>query len=115
MLHAWLPRWAPIARYVSHYNKNVIIDASDFLRSHPWPGRSIADTFDDSTHRASNFTKRFLGTIKVICGRTGTEGLDDEIDMEYERALFDASEGDYNQPFYWSATLQQSFREELEK
>ncbi|KAH9998443.1 phosphatidylinositol 3 and 4-kinase-domain-containing protein [Russula compacta] len=77
-------------------------DASDFLRSHPWPGRSIADTFDDSTHRASNFTKRFLGTIKVICGRTGTEGYDDEADMEYERALFDASEGDYNQPFYWS-------------
>jgi hypothetical protein len=35
--------------------------------------------------------------------------------MEYERALFDASEGDYNRPFYWSANLQQSFREELEK
>lgn len=92
-------------------------DASDFLRSHPWPGRSIADTFDDSTHRASNFTKRFLGAIKVICGRTGTEGYDDEAEMEYERALFDASEGGHsgNQPFYWSADLQQSFREELEK
>jgi hypothetical protein len=35
--------------------------------------------------------------------------------MEYERALFDASEGDYNRPFYWSVALQQSFREELEK
>lgn len=90
-------------------------DASDFLRSHPWPGRSIADTFDDSTHRASNLTKRFLGAIKVVCGRTGTEGYDDEADMEYERALFDASEGGHNQPFYWSAGLQQSFREELEK
>ncbi|KAI0298495.1 phosphatidylinositol 3 and 4-kinase-domain-containing protein [Russula brevipes] len=90
-------------------------DASDFLRNHPWPGRSIADTFDDSTHRASNFTKRFLGAVKVICGRTGTEGYDDEADMEYERALFDASEGDYDRTFYWSAALQQSFREELEK
>jgi phosphatidylinositol 4-kinase type 2 len=92
-------------------------DASDFLRNHPWPGRSIADTFDDSTHRASNLTKRFLGAIKVVCGRTGAEGYDDEADMEYERALFDASEGGHrdNQPFYWSAGLQQSFREELEK
>ncbi|KAI0277425.1 hypothetical protein BGY98DRAFT_1089954 [Russula aff. rugulosa BPL654] len=90
-------------------------DASDFLRSHPWPGRSIADTFDDSTHRASNLTKRFLGAIKVICGRTGAESYDDEADMEYERALFDASEGGHNQPFYWSADLQRSFREELEK
>ncbi|KAH9040670.1 phosphatidylinositol 3 and 4-kinase-domain-containing protein [Lactarius pseudohatsudake] len=90
-------------------------DSSDFLRSHPWPGRSIADTFDDSTHRATNFTKRFLGAVKVICGRTGAESYDDESDMEYDRALYDASEGDPNRPFYWSAALQQSFREELEK
>lgn len=90
-------------------------DSSDFLRSHPWPGRSIADTFDDSTHRANNLTKRFLGAIKIICGRTGAEGYDDEADMEYDRALYDASEGDHNRPFYWSAALQQSFREELEK
>jgi len=78
-------------------------------------GRSIADTFDDSTHRASNLTKRFLGTIKVVCGRTGAESYDDEADMEYERALFDSSDEGHNQPFYWSAGLQQSFREELEK
>jgi len=90
-------------------------DASDFLRSHPWPGRSITDTFDDSTHRATNINKRFLGAIKVICGRTGAEGYDDEADMEYDRALYDASEGDPNRPFYWSAALQNSFREELEK
>jgi phosphatidylinositol 4-kinase type 2 len=101
-------------RYVSVITQRNA-DASDFLRSHPWPGRSIADTFDDSTHRASNLTKRFLGAIKVVCGRAGTEGYDEEADMEYERALFDASEGGHNQPFYWSAGLQQSFREELEK
>jgi phosphatidylinositol 4-kinase type 2 len=79
---------------------NVNTDASDFLRSHPWPGRSIADTFDDSTHRATNCNKRFLGAVKVICGRTGAEGYDDEADMEYDRALYDASEGDHNRPFY---------------
>ena len=71
-------------------------DASDFLRSHPWPGRSIADTFDDSTHGAINLTKRFLGAIKVIYGCIGYESYDDEADMEYERALFDAPEGGHN-------------------
>ena len=101
--------------YSSYCRTTVNTDASDFLRSHPWPGRSIADTFDDSTHRVTNFNKRFLGAIKVICGRTGAEGYDEEADMEYDRALYDASEGDQNRPFYWSAALQKSFREELEK
>jgi phosphatidylinositol 4-kinase type 2 len=100
---------------ITYRKTNVITDASDFLRNHPWPGRSITDTFDDSSHRASNLTKRFLGAVKVICGRTGAEGYDDDADIEYERVLYDASEGDHNRPFYWSAALQQSFREELEK
>ncbi|KAA1471659.1 hypothetical protein DENSPDRAFT_837697 [Dentipellis sp. KUC8613] len=92
-------------------------DASDFLRKHPWPGRSIADTFDDSTHRTGNVTKRFLSALKVVCGRTGAEeDVYDEADAEDERVLYDASESsDSSRPFYWSQTLQQSFREELEK
>ncbi|KAI0266765.1 phosphatidylinositol 3 and 4-kinase-domain-containing protein [Gloeopeniophorella convolvens] len=92
-------------------------DASDFLRKHPWPGRSIADTFDDSTHRANNLTKRFLGAVKVICGRTGAEEdvYEDDADIEAERVLYDASEEDGTRPFYWSAALQESFRDELEK
>ncbi|KAK7045573.1 Phosphatidylinositol 4-kinase LSB6 [Paramarasmius palmivorus] len=89
-------------------------DASDFLRKHPWPGRSIADTFDDSTHRQGGFSKRFLSAIKVVCGRTGdTDDLYD--DYEDER-LFDATEANNGSGmFYWSPALQQSFREELEK
>ncbi|KAF8844727.1 hypothetical protein BDN67DRAFT_674395 [Paxillus ammoniavirescens] len=90
-------------------------DASDFLRKHPWPGRSIADTFDDSAHRKGSSTKKFLSAIKVICGKTGDDDLEDE-DPEEERALFDTTEeGDSGRPFYWSRALQQSFREELEK
>ncbi|KAI0066107.1 hypothetical protein BV25DRAFT_1797123 [Artomyces pyxidatus] len=91
--------------------------ASDFLRKHPWPGRSIADTFDDSTHRTGNFTKRFLGAVKIVCGRTGAEeDVYDEADAEDERVLFDATEShNTTRPFYWSSALQQSFREELEK
>jgi phosphatidylinositol 4-kinase type 2 len=91
------------------------LDASDFLRKYPWPGRSIADTFDDSAHRKGSSTKKFLSAIKVICGKTGDDDLEDE-DPEEERALFDTTEeGESGRPFYWSRTLQQSFREELEK
>ncbi|KIJ67706.1 hypothetical protein HYDPIDRAFT_173507 [Hydnomerulius pinastri MD-312] len=90
-------------------------DASDFLRKHPWPGRSITDTFDDSTHRKGLPTKKLLSALKIICGRTGDEDAEED-DPEEERALFDATEdSDSGRPFYWSRALQQSFREELEK
>ncbi|KAI5120977.1 hypothetical protein M0805_006649 [Coniferiporia weirii] len=94
-------------------------DASDFLRKHPWPGRSIRDTFDDSTHRTGRVSKRMLTALKVVCGKTGdedNEDVNDIYDPDEERALYDASEDDGSgRPFYWSAILQQSFREELEK
>jgi phosphatidylinositol 4-kinase type 2 len=93
-------------------------DASEFLRKHPWPGRSISDTFDDSTHRRGGLSKRFMAAISVVCGKTGeTDENYDEFGYEDERALFDATEdGDSSgRPFYWTQTLQQSFRDELEK
>ncbi|PPQ67287.1 hypothetical protein CVT25_005871 [Psilocybe cyanescens] len=92
-------------------------DASDFLRKHPWPGRAISDTFDDSTHRQGNVSKRFMSAMKVICGKTGdTEDIYDDVDYEDERVLYDATEAsEVQRPFYWSQQLQQSFREELEK
>ncbi|KAJ7783173.1 phosphatidylinositol 3 and 4-kinase-domain-containing protein [Mycena metata] len=93
-------------------------DASEFLRKHPWPGRAIADTFDDSTHRQGGVSKRFLSALKIVCGRTGEaeDELDvyDEADYEDDHALFDASEAGDSRPFYWTQGLQQSFREELE-
>lgn len=89
-------------------------DASEFLRKHPWPGRAIADTFDDDTHRKGNFTKRCLSTVKIICGRTGDD--DDQYEDVEGDELFDPSEtNEPGRPFYWSQALQQSFREELEK
>lgn len=97
--------------------KSLLSDASDFLRKHPWPGRAISETFDDSNHRHGSFSKRFLGALKVICGRTGdTEDVYDEVDYEEEQVLYDATEeADIQRPFYWSQSLQQSFRDELEK
>ncbi|TRM69794.1 phosphatidylinositol 3 and 4-kinase-domain-containing protein [Schizophyllum amplum] len=93
---------------------NGFQDASDFLRKHPWPGRTISDTFDDSNHRRSRTTKRFLSAVKIVCGRTGEEqDLDD--DEEEDRLLFDGPDDGVDRPFYWSQALQQSFRAELEK
>ncbi|KAF8210266.1 phosphatidylinositol 3 and 4-kinase-domain-containing protein [Mycena galopus ATCC 62051] len=90
-------------------------DASEFLRKYPWPGRAIADTFDDSTHRQGGVTKRMLSALKIVCGRTGEVEEDDEADYEEEHVLFDVTETSDSRPFYWSQALQQSFREELEK
>ncbi|KAI0081899.1 hypothetical protein K474DRAFT_1748215 [Panus rudis PR-1116 ss-1] len=91
-------------------------DASEFLRKHPWPGRAISDTFDDSSHRKGTWTKRCLTTLKIVCGKTGEEEeLYDEDDQEDERVLYDATENTSDVPFYWSQALQDDFRVELEK
>ncbi|KAJ6499308.1 phosphatidylinositol 3 and 4-kinase-domain-containing protein [Mycena sanguinolenta] len=90
-------------------------DASEFLRKYPWPGRAIADTFDDSSHRQGGLSKRLMGALKIVCGRTGDPDEDDEADYEEEHVLFDVTEAGDSRPFYWSQALQQSFREELEK
>lgn len=90
-------------------------DASDFLRKHPWPGRAISDTFDDSTHRTGNVSKRLLAAVNVVCGKTGNEE-DIYDDSDDDRVLYDVTEeANSNRPFYWSEALQKSFREELEK
>ena len=95
----------------------ISVDASEFLRKHPWPGRAISDTFDDSTHRTGGFTKKFMGALKVVCGKTGDEeDIYDDDDREVESVLFDATENRSEpQPFHWTQALQDNFREELEK
>lgn len=91
-------------------------DASEFLRKHPWPGRSITDTFDDDTHRKSKFSKKFWSTMKIVCGKTGVDEESwEEEEREDERVLFDATESVSPTEFYWTPALQDSFREELEK
>lgn len=89
-------------------------DASVFLREHPWPGRSISDTFDDENHRSGLGMKRVMGALQIVCGRTGEDNElqeEDEVD-EQIRALYDVEE---TRDFYWSLALQQDFRLELEK
>ncbi|KAH9895131.1 phosphatidylinositol 3 and 4-kinase-domain-containing protein [Cubamyces lactineus] len=91
-------------------------DASDFLRKHPWPGRAIADTFDDDSHRKGGLYKKVMSAVSVVCGKTGAEEeLYDDDDHDDDRVLYDASEDRSGQPFYWTPALQDNFREELEK
>ena len=92
-----------------------ILDASDFLRKHPWPGRAIADTFGDDTHRKGSVYKKFLGALKVVCGKTGVEEDFYDDDDDVDRRLYDSSESRTGEPFYWTPALQDNFREELEK
>jgi hypothetical protein len=86
------------------------------LRKNPFPGRAIAETYDENMHRHRNVAKRFLNALRVICGRTGEEEeFYDEEERENDRRLFDVSESPTGRPFYWTTALQDSFREELEK
>lgn len=88
-------------------------DASVFLREHPWPGRSITDTFDDASHRTGGTTKRIISALNLMCGKTGEEDelSDEDMGDEQMRALYETDSTN----FYWSHTLQQDFRLELEK
>jgi phosphatidylinositol 4-kinase type 2 len=58
-----------------------------------------------------------MSALKVICGKTGpSEDVYDDADYEEDQALYDATEhSGVHRPFYWSQSLQDNFREELEK
>ncbi len=101
--------------HLSHTSpSDTLLDASDFLRKHPWPGRAISDTFDDDSHRKGSFYKKFLGALKVVCGKTGAEEDYDDDDDADRSMLYDRMESRSGQ-FYWTPALQDNFREELEK
>lgn len=92
-----------------------MVDASDFLRKNPFPGRAIAETYADDPHRHKTKAKRFLNVLRVCCGRTGFDDDFYDEENEHDHRLFDVSESLGNRPFYWTTALQDSFRQELEK
>ena len=114
-LHGYM---GTLSRHSGGVYTYVYIDASEFLRKYPWPGRAITDTFDDDTHRKRKWSKRVYSAMKIICGKTGAEEepWDDE-EREEERVLFDATENNSmpSEDFYWTPALQDDFRQELEK
>lgn len=77
-------------------------DANIFLRENPWP--------DHSTYRLTDPTKKKSKTWKENCRPSSSKSDDDE----EQASLAPAQEGP-NRRFVWTETLQQSFREELEK
>ncbi|CAE6511120.1 unnamed protein product [Rhizoctonia solani] len=91
-------------------------DASDFLRKHPWPGRSIADTWNEDDHRQGRHSKRCFNALGVLCGKAGGDYDDYDDDLDYEQTPH-ATETPTRTGgnFVWTLALQQSFREELEK
>ncbi|CAE6416646.1 unnamed protein product [Rhizoctonia solani] len=94
-------------------------DASEFLRKHPWPGRSIADTWNEDDHREGRHSKRCFNALGVLCGKAGGDYDDYDDDMNYEQNPHTHTTTDTSTraggSFVWTLALQQSFREELEK
>lgn len=85
------------------------------MRKNPFPGRAIAETYADDPHRHKTKAKGLLNILRICCGRTGDDDDFYDEENEHDHRLFDVSEGLGNRPFYWTAALQDSFREELEK
>jgi hypothetical protein len=119
MFPLWISRSVTMffpPRRQSIYLNFCTSDASEFLRAHPLPGRSISDTFDDSTHRTGGASKRVLSALQILCGRTGEEELDDDVDDDDERTFGEHPSFDgESERFHWTRALQHEFREELEK
>lgn len=91
-------------------------DASDFLRKHPWPGRSIADTWNEDDHRQGRTSKRCFNALGVLCGKAGGDFDDYDDDFDYEQNADGGEEhAREDGSFSWTLALQQGFREELEK
>ncbi|KAG8907962.1 phosphatidyl inositol kinase [Tulasnella sp. 403] len=87
-------------------------DATAFLREHPWPGRAISDTYDDTSHRSgSTFIKGCSAALGVMCGRIGEVDEEEDYDELYDRQ----QQQDPSGTFSWTPLMQQEFREELEK
>lgn len=90
-------------------------DASDFLRKHPWPGRSIADTWNEDDHRQGRHSKRCFNALGILCGKAGGDYDDYDDELDYDQNPNVESQTRAGGSFVWTLALQQSFREELEK
>ena len=86
------------------------------MRKHPWPGRPIADTWNEDDHRQGRTSKRCFNALGVLCGKAGGDFEDYDDDYDYEQNANGREEhAREDGGFSWTPALQQSFREELEK
>ncbi|KAM0751287.1 hypothetical protein T439DRAFT_380276 [Meredithblackwellia eburnea MCA 4105] len=93
-------------------------DASEFLRKHPYPGRSLLDTFDPSPHRPKHVNIFSPLSLRCLCGTAGAE-VDDDDDEDGEEGSWSGSTRrsklESPEAFQWTEETMASFREELEK
>lgn len=79
-------------------------DATQFLREHPWP--------DQATRQLEPHRKRKRRGWTDDCRPRGPPESDDEYESDSESTAVDEGE---RRGMFWTDTLQQSFREQLEK
>jgi phosphatidylinositol 4-kinase type 2 len=80
-------------------------DANIFLREHPWPDRANAP------YRATDPARKKSKAWKDTCRPTSARSDDEDDEERVPMAPLEGS----SKRFVWTETLQQSFREELEK
>ncbi|KAH8927148.1 hypothetical protein BT69DRAFT_1347504 [Atractiella rhizophila] len=85
-------------------------DASLFLRLHPWPGRAVADTYANESHRTKR--RSFFGWARFVCGR---RGKDENDDGEWWTWGAEEKAGGGKEGFSWTDDLIDEFRIEMEK
>lgn len=107
-------------RFVLPFSANgdsdwTFADASDFLKTNPYPGRPLAQTLDPSPRRRKRID--LLYPFRCLCGRSEAEEDDDdesgwgwggEDEQETSR------KGRRPEPFKWTEELMASFREALD-
>lgn len=86
-------------------------DANLFLREHPWPDQT------NTGFRAEDAPRRKKRPWNEACRPSGiqSDDEDEEDDMEDYARTPSPQEESQERRFYWTETLKQSFREELEK
>ncbi|KAL8290645.1 hypothetical protein RQP46_002903 [Phenoliferia psychrophenolica] len=98
----------------------VDLNASDFLRKYPYPGRPLAQTLDPSPRRRRRMT--LFSPLRCLCGRAEAEEEDDPDDEdgwgwggEDGGAIPRGVKREGGELFKWTEDMTTSFREELEK
>lgn len=92
----------------------MVTDASTVLRTHPWPGRPLGDTFDP--HRRRRPRKTF-SLYRLLCGQRSdaTESDDESIGSDDDNDDDKLSNSTQPLDWYWTQELMDDFRHEMEK
>ncbi|KAG0141711.1 hypothetical protein CROQUDRAFT_135983 [Cronartium quercuum f. sp. fusiforme G11] len=93
---------------------NGFEDASTVLRTHPWPGRPLGDTFDP--HRRRRPRKTF-SLYRLLCGQRADVAESDEDSIASDDGNEDDKLSSPSRPmdWYWTQELMDDFRHEMEK